>query len=345
MTKQVEALTYTSLSSSNQRHYVAQLLMQGSQDLTWQVQVTRNDQTLDRAIVPRWLLIDNASNDQPVTINYGSIQFSVRAFTRNNLVLPDEINQVIFGLGSTTQNVVATFSEQKYVDDQADQYLIQKALGSIVNFNTVVYASTVNQDINKNLNYVLFSSPGLATYNLLNTLGVTVQNGFAQFIRNLGQTNITITPAPGTAIDAYYGAGNPLILEPGEKILIVCDGLNWWTFGDYSVKTAEISLSTVFGTGVTTIAHGLPKQPRNFRVFLKCTTSEGGYGIGEIIEVTQTPWVNNLVQFGGVTFEIDDTNINMIKNAAWLPGFVNKTTSLVAFPTAARWSLFIRSWR
>ncbi len=97
---------------------------------------------------------------------------------------------------------------------------------------------------------------------------------------------------------------------------------------------------TITSAGSLTIAHGLGRNPIGFEGFLKCTTAELGYSIGDI-----TPVGLNSPSGGatGAAITSDATNVFVrYGSAANAFGILNKTTGAGTAITNGSWSFFVR---
>jgi hypothetical protein len=81
-----------------------------------------------------------------------------------------------------------------------------------------------------------------------------------------------------------------------------------------------------------TIAHGLPKVPKQVWLRLKNKTAELGYAVGDDIELTAS---------SAVSVASNGTSIKVV--FATLPTVVNFSTQAVTAITAANWNLVVKA--
>ncbi len=103
---------------------------------------------------------------------------------------------------------------------------------------------------------------------------------------------------------------------------------------------------TITAAGALTLAHGLSGAPVLLQGFLKCTTAELGYSIGDVTPVGLfTGAVNAGDSARGVVVVPDATNINIRFCSDPTTFFVgNYSTGAVTAITNANWSFFVRAW-
>jgi hypothetical protein len=81
-----------------------------------------------------------------------------------------------------------------------------------------------------------------------------------------------------------------------------------------------------------TIAHGLPKVPKQVWMRLKCLTAELGYAIGDEVALSAS---------AAVSVAVNSTSIKVV--FATLPSIVNFSTQAVTAITAADWNLVVKA--
>jgi hypothetical protein len=111
-----------------------------------------------------------------------------------------------------------------------------------------------------------------------------------------------------------------------------------------SALTAEYTSAeqTITSGGALALAHGLGAAPKLVYAFIKCTTAENGYSIGDELIVGQheTGQTN-----GGVAIVPDATNINIrFGSTATTFGGANKGTGSNVLFTNANWNFIVRAW-
>ena len=145
----------------------------------------------------------------------------------------------------------------------------------------------------------------------------------------------------------YYGAGGaPLRLNAGtagEVLQTNGAGANpTWEAGPIFTEQFESTGQTISAAGTLTLAHGLAAQPKLYFTYIKCTTAEYNYSIGDEVPVPMNGNSNNSY---GVTVVPDGTNLNIRfgSNAAVFQ-VLNKTTGASANITLGSWEFYIRAW-
>lgn len=106
-------------------------------------------------------------------------------------------------------------------------------------------------------------------------------------------------------------------------------------------KYAQTADQTITSAGALTIAHGFGTTPLLVQPFLKNTTAEQGFSIGDI-----TPAVLPAVSNQGATITFDSTNIYVRYGSAASNTFplTNKTTGATTQIINTNWSFFLRAW-
>lgn len=104
----------------------------------------------------------------------------------------------------------------------------------------------------------------------------------------------------------------------------------------------ESTAQTITAAGSLTLAHGLASQPNLYFTYIKCTTAEHNYSIGDEVPVPMNGNSNNSY---GVTIVPDATNINVRfgSNAAVFQ-VLDKTSGASANITLANWEFYVRAW-
>lgn len=114
-------------------------------------------------------------------------------------------------------------------------------------------------------------------------------------------------------------------------------------FTKYYNGSGELALGTNFAY---TLPHGFGVAPTLFRTSLICKVAEGGYAIGDVVEVQPFCDLTDTTSFTrGMSLVSDATNIyvRMVANAAiWT--LVNKGTGALFATTSANWRLIVRAW-
>lgn len=86
-----------------------------------------------------------------------------------------------------------------------------------------------------------------------------------------------------------------------------------------------------------TFAHNLGQVPTETNVFLKCTTNDQGFVVGDIIEIS--PWTPGGGSDIGFGIKVDSTNVTMYVGSGI--EVIDSTNNSVAL-TASRWDIYIK---
>lgn len=177
--------------------------------------------------------------------------------------------------------------------------------------------------------------------------GVIADNSIAS--SKIIDNSVTLNKlADGTQGDVlYYGAsGAPARLAAGtagEVLQTNGAGANpTWEAGPIFTEQFESTGQTISAAGTLTLAHGLAAQPKLYFTYIKCTTAEYNYSIGDEVPVPMNGNSNNSY---GVTVVPDGTNLNIrFGSAAAVFQVLDKTTGASANITLASWEFYIRAW-
>lgn len=102
------------------------------------------------------------------------------------------------------------------------------------------------------------------------------------------------------------------------------------------------SAQTITSAGPLTLAHGLSGKPEKVVLWLKCTTAEYGYAVGDETPVSVSASLGNL----GISIVADSTNINIRYGSAANTFYITDHSSGVGVgATNANWNLIVKAWR
>lgn len=187
--------------------------------------------------------------------------------------------------------------------------------------------------------YIRFSS--LAGDPTLALPAATNRNGFELFIGNedTDEPNgfgVIVDPSGAELIDGFATRK----LYTGTRVQIRCDGTGWRTIsGKYRYFSGNQSITA---GGTLTLAHNLGVRPRNTWGELRCTTAEGNYSIGDIIQA-KVGGDSDSATMNGWTSVIDSTNLTVrFGTLAGVFVIPNKTTGAPFTITPANWRF--RAW-
>lgn len=120
------------------------------------------------------------------------------------------------------------------------------------------------------------------------------------------------------------------------------------------ILVSGISAPTIYRSGwqavasasLETFPHGLGEVPDVVTVFLKCLVAEGGFSIGDVVNLNAGGNFRGSWPGGGFACWIDDTNINIRLGAHVNPiSLVNKGSGAEFLLTLARWEMAINAIR
>lgn len=103
---------------------------------------------------------------------------------------------------------------------------------------------------------------------------------------------------------------------------------------------------TITSAGGLTLPHGLGAAPKIYRCSLVCKTAEGGYSIGDVLEVPHTlDLTDTLSNSRGISLVGGTTNITIrfVSNAVVYAAIRKDNGSVLAL-TSANWRLIVRAW-
>ena len=103
---------------------------------------------------------------------------------------------------------------------------------------------------------------------------------------------------------------------------------------------------TITASGGLTLTHGLGAAPKIYRCSLVCKTAEGGYSIGDVLEVPHTlDLTEPLTNSRGMSLVGDATNITIrFVSSTAVYAAINKANGSVLGLTNANWRLIVRAW-
>lgn len=269
MTQSVQVINWQPTTAGGVQSYVGIQQCIAATDTNWRIgcRGTRDDTAAN--IKVKYALVDNIANNAICTISFGPFVYSVPQFTRKTFRLPDNCD--VLTLNLTTGIVTIYLVESRdLLSDDANLYNISTAAGTNVVYTWITYtAAIVNQVLATDSNHNLsFSRAGGLQYNLL-AVG-SIPNGYINpCIINAGSGNLIIVPS---GLDTIIGVGatiytnaNPLVLAPGERILLSCDGSQWFAFDHSGFFTNHI-FGTVGLNGDPVVDNSIPMrvQARGF---------------------------------------------------------------------------------
>lgn len=107
-------------------------------------------------------------------------------------------------------------------------------------------------------------------------------------------------------------------------------------------ESFESSAQSITAAGTLTLAHGLSSQPKLYFTYIKCTTGEHNYSIGDEVPVPMNGNSNNNY---GVTVVPDATNLTVrFGSDANVLQVLDKTSGASANITLSSWEFYARTW-
>lgn len=102
---------------------------------------------------------------------------------------------------------------------------------------------------------------------------------------------------------------------------------------------------TITSGGTLTLAHGMGTTPRLIQAYLKCTTTDVGYSVGDEVFVSGGQDAYGSTVSTGVSVVPDATNLNIrFGSNAGAFAVLNKGTGTLGAITNGSWEFYIRAW-
>lgn len=171
------------------------------------------------------------------------------------------------------------------------------------------------------------------------TAAGTLGDGFFCWVRNSAASgNITIDPNASEEIDGVL----TISLGPGEACFIGCNGSLLRTVGRRMWRPGtQLSKNPYATASSTTQAHGLPSVPQLLDARLICLTGEGGYSVGDVIDLGAAGLMERGSTLGtGIQMIKDATNVVLIIGDT-APAIINKATGAQFVITPSSWRIAI----
>lgn len=287
----------------------------------------------DQKITPRWMLIDNLSNNANVNIVFGPFNYTVPRYQREVFKLPVPLASVRVTV--TVGTVGITLAENpEALRAGSDQFAIQQAANQFVSYEWLTKSAggaqlTTDQNFN-----LLLTNATAQNYALLPS-ATPVPNGYYNpIVKNAGAGRWSLTPNGADQINSLYTSAIPLQMSQYDSISLSFDGAQWQASGRISFDSGQ---RTYTSGGALTIAHGLGRAPTEWDVYMECVTANLGYSVGMRVNVPQN--ADDTARDMVATVVMDATNINVRYNSG---GFFS---TLANFTTGARASVTVNSWR
>lgn len=260
-------------------------------------------------------------------------QFSLNLTTGNAFTIRDAIRSTdVVTISSTGALTLATPSVSTptltingfpgaattalVVETAATSFTLSSRLGNTDNTNAASHARSL---------ILSGGASGGDPYTEYQVSGVT---SWTQGIDN-SDTDSFIIAASNT-----LGTTNRLRITTGGTVDVVAGSGNLLMNGGITrFKSAAQAVRTTSGT--TEVAHGGPRVPDFVRAVLQCKTAEGGYAVGDEVEIVT---INSTDE---ATVMANATNVGYVQGRAAATAIVHKTTGAAFQVTTANWDLFL----
>lgn len=148
-----------------------------------------------------------------------------------------------------------------------------------------------------------------------------------------GQANVVADTITDT-LTLVAGSGVTLTTDATTDTITIAAS------GGILTKYVQTADQTITAAGALTIAHGLGVTPTMVLPFIRCTSAQANYIVGDV-----TPVLYNLPNNRGVAITMDSTNIYVRYGAgAATIGLLDKTSGVEGSTTNTNWSFFVRAW-
>ena len=259
------------------------------------------------------------------------------------------INRILLGLVVIDQTAcVATRSREfdlDYLDLNTALFDLKDITATNIisrNVNNAISVNGTTYDIRNKINFNI-------TTDLVTGLTEAANTTYYCYITEKGQRRIDIIrPSPSSSIlKGIYHPHNTWLcvasfFNDASSNIVSVDNANA-TFSN-NVNFFESSQQAITIAGSLTIAHGLPRQPILYKGFLKCTTAEFNYSIGDETPALESD-ANSAGAASGISVVPDATNLNIrFGNSSAVFFVINKTTGVLNAITPTNWRLVMRAW-
>jgi hypothetical protein len=180
------------------------------------------------------------------------------------------------------------------------------------------------------------------------TIAMPVSSG------TLALTSQITTDAPADATYIVVSTNGTLsaerVLTAGSNINITDSS----TAGTITVAASIPPITSIFSAKFTstdqnlpaagatlTVAHGLGAAPFNYDIFMKCSTIDGGWAVGDTIKVALDP--HSATTDKGVISYANATNVYVLIGASGM-NMYNKSTGAAFGVTLASWKFVVKAW-
>jgi len=252
-----------------------------------------------------------------------------------SLILPGAANI------TTVAGDVAEFINEAAADASGSNWRCfnyMRADGLPVNTGSAIASKTTNytvttSDEGKSIRFAGLSADATLTLPSAASCG----DGFVIYVSNedTGMNPpyaVTVDPNSAELID---GATTRKAYT-GTRVTLLCDGTGWRTVAGTWVVVS--SRQTISSGDDANFAHGQPVAPSRVSAFLINLTTEGGWAVGDRVQVAQDSSSAGTL---GLAWGGDATNLFYVIASAGTARLFNKTTGASVTPTAGNWALHL----
>lgn len=154
-----------------------------------------------------------------------------------------------------------------------------------------------------------------------------------------GSANITVAAAAGTLTGATLASGVTAssLTSAGATMNLVGGAAGALTIGGNITRFESAELNCPSGTALLSAAHGGSRAPDTVAALLRCKTTEGGWAVGDEINMTMDD-ANRAVQ---PSANATTAYMNYVATAAVAPSIRNTSGTLIAV-TPANWKVVLK---
>ena len=150
----------------------------------------------------------------------------------------------------------------------------------------------------------------------------------------------TVTIPTTSGASAFDDLSDVTITSVAAGNGIYYNGSAWVNKAPY-----ESSGQTISSAGLLTLAHGLGATPKRVFTYIKCTSAEGNYSVGDEYPIYPGISMRGTSQAINFGMTLDSTNIKVRFADDTKPIWINDKTSGASFnATNASWQLYVRAW-
>jgi len=150
----------------------------------------------------------------------------------------------------------------------------------------------------------------------------------------------TVTIPTTSGASAFDDLSDVTITAAASGDYLRYNGTAW-----VNARPYESSGQTITSAGSLTLAHSLGATPKRIAAYIKCTSGEANYSVGDEYPIPIGITMRGTTQAIGFSVVVDATNIKVRFADDTKPIFINDKTTGTSFNcTNASWQLYIRAW-